>query len=281
VDQCKGYKRLAFTIETAPSLYVPAFLLVPDDLDGPRPAILCSHGHGIGMNALVGLTEEGKERQFGQGYQHDFAVQAVRAGFVTLAFDQMGFGRRRDFDFNKKHNLWNACEHPSKTSLHWGLSMTGIRVYDAMRMIDFLQSRPEVDGKRIGMVGISGGGLVTQFTSALDDRIKAACVSGYCNRYESCILGVRHCIDNYVPGLGLIANNDDIACAIAPRPLLIESGTEDHIFPIDATRAAIRKLKRCYKLLDASGNFDADIFEAGHQFNGAKTWTFFKQHLGE
>jgi hypothetical protein len=92
---------------------------------------------------------------------------------------------------------------------------------------------------------------------------------------------VRHCIDNYVPGLGLVANNDDIACAIAPRPLLIESGTEDHIFPIDATRAAMRKLKRCYKLLNASDNFDADIFEAGHQFSGAKAWTFFKRHLGE
>lgn len=280
VDQCKGYKRLAFTIETAPGLYVPAFLLVPDELDEPRPAILCSHGHGIGMNGLVGLTEEGKERQFGQGYQHDFGTQAVRAGFVTLVFDQMGFGRRRDFEFNKKHKLWNHCEQPSKNALHHGLSMTGIRVWDAMRMIDFLESRPEVQPDKIGMVGISGGGLVTQFTAVIDDRIKAACVSGYCNRYESCILGVRHCIDNYVPGLGLLANNDDIACAIAPRPLLIESGTEDNIFPIEATRAAMRKVKRCYKLLNASDNFDADIFEAGHQFSGAKTWTFFKQHLG-
>ena len=69
---------------------------------------------------------------------------------------------------------------------------------------DFLQSRPEVDGERIGMVGISGGGLVTQFTAALDDRIKAACVSGFCSRFEACILSIHHCIDNYVPGLGAV-----------------------------------------------------------------------------
>jgi len=277
---CNGYTRYAFTIETAPGLFVPAFLLVPDGLDAPRPAILCSHGHGYGMNALVGLTEEGTPRQYKQGYQHDFAVQAVKAGFVALAFDQMGFGRRRDFGFNKKFKIGSACDQPSKTALHWGMSMAAIRVWDAMRMIDFLQSRPEVLPAKIGMVGISGGGMVTQFTAALDDRVQAACVSGYCNRYADCILGLRHCIDNYVYGLGPLADNDDVACLIAPRPLLIEAGLKDPIFPIKATRAAIKKLGRCYKLLDAQDHLETDLFEGPHEFSGAKTWTFFAEHLG-
>lgn len=281
VEKLKGYTRHAFTIETAPGLWVPAFLLVPEGLDSPRPAILCSHGHGIGMNALVGLTEEGKPRQYKKGYQHDFALQAVKAGFVALAFEQCGFGRRRDIDFNKEQNLWNHCEQPSKNALHWGLSMTGIRVWDAMRMIDFLQTRPEVQAGKIGMVGISGGGLVTQFTAALDDRVQAACVSGFCNRFADCILAIHHCIDNYVPGLGRLGDNDDVACLIAPKPLLIESGTEDNIFPIAATRAALRKLRRCYRLLDASDRIEADIFEGKHEFSGARTWTFFAKHLGE
>lgn len=281
VEQCKGYMRRAYTIETAPGLYVPAFLLIPDGLDKPRPAILCSHGHGIGMNALVGLTEEGKPRQYKQGYQHDFALQAVKAGFVALAFDQCGFGRRRDIDFHKAQKMWNHCEQPSKNALHWGMTMTGIRVWDAMRMIDFLQSLPEVEPDKIGMVGISGGGRVTQFTAALDDRVKAACVSGYCNRYADCILAIHHCIDNYVPALGALADNDDVACLITPRPLLIESGTEDPIFPIAATRAAIRKLRRCYRLHDAGPMLDTDLFEGKHEFSGAKTWDFFARHLGE
>ena len=175
--------------------------------------------------------------------------------------------------------MWNHCEQPSKNALHWGLSMTGIRVWDAMRMIDFLQSRPEVDGDRIGMVGISGGGLVTQFTAALDDRIKAACVSGYLNRYEACILAIHHCIDNYVPGLGRVANDDDIACLIAPRPLLVQSGTRDPIFPIAATRVALAKLRRCYRLVGAADRLEADLFPGVHCFHGPPVWPFFDRHL--
>jgi len=278
-DKCKGYVRHALTIETSPGLWVPAFLLIPAGCDSPRPAVLCCHGHGYGMNALVALAEDGRQRRVGAGYQRDFAIQAVRAGFVALAFDQYGFGRRRDFAFNKTQRLSNACEQPSKNALHFGLTVAGIRIWDACRMIDVLQKQPEIDAKRIGMVGISGGGMVTQFTVALDDRVQVACVSGYCNRYADCILSIHHCIDNYIPGLGLLADNDDIACLIAPRPLLIESGTKDPIFPIAATRAAVRKLRRCYQLLDASKAFETDIFEGDHHFHGAKVWKFFAKHL--
>ena len=199
--------------------------------------------------------------------------------FVALAFDQYGFGRRRDFAFNKAQRMSNACEQPSKNALHFGLTVAGIRVWDACRMIDVLQSRPEVATGRIGMVGISGGGMVTQFTAALDERVLAACVSGYCNRYADCILAIRHCIDNYVPALGLLADNDDIACLIAPRPLLIEAGTKDAIFPIAATRSAVRKLRRCYDLLDAADALETDLFEGDHHFHGAKVWSFFDRHL--
>lgn len=280
VDACDGYTRHALTIETAPGLYVPAFLLVPTGVTTPRPAILCAHGHGLGMNDLVGLDEAGHERKFGEGYQHDFAIQAVRAGFVALAYDQMGFGRRRDMEYNKRFNLWNSCEQPSKNGSELGVSMTGMRVWDAIRMVDFLQSRPEVRADRIGMVGISGGGLVTEFTAAIDERIGAACVSGFCNTFGASILGVNHCIDNYVQGLLRVADNDDVACLVAPRALLIEAGTKDPIFPIAATRAALRKLERCYGVAGVADRVEADIFDRGHEFSGARTWTFFAAHLG-
>jgi dienelactone hydrolase len=280
VEQCDGYDRKSLAIETASGLWVPALLLVPHGGTRPRPAVICCHGHGTGMNGLVGLTEDGQPRRVGGGYQHDFAIQAVRAGFVTLAYDQCGFGRRRDFAFNRAQRLTNSCEQPSKNTLHWGLTMTGIRVWDALWMVDLLQERPEVDRRRIAMVGISGGGLVTQFAAALDSRILAAGVSGYCNRFADCILSIRHCIDNYVPGLGLLADSDDIACLIAPRPLLIQAGTRDPLFPIAATRAAVGKLKRCYALLGASRSLETDFFAGGHQFRGRSFWAFFHRHLG-
>ena len=281
VDRCEGYDRHALLIETLPDMPVPAFLLVPHGPARPRPALLCCHGHGNGMNALVALTDDGRPRRLGAGYQRDFAVQAVRAGFVALTWDQMGFGRRRDVAFNRRQGIANACEQPSKNLLHAGLSMTGLRVWDAMRMIDFLQSRPQARPGALGMVGISGGGLVTQFTAALDDRIAAACVSGYCNRFSASILSIRHCLDNFVPGLGPLADNDDIACLIAPRPLLIESGTRDPIFPIAATRAAVAKLRRCYRLAGRPQALETFLFPGPHRFDGRKTWPFFRRWLGE
>lgn len=284
VERCDGYDRKSLAIETARGLWVPAFLLVPQGgtkiFTEPRPAVICCHGHGTGMNSLVGLTEDGRPRRVGGGYQHDFAIQAVRAGFVALAYDQCGFGRRRDFAFNRAQRMTNACEQPSRNALHWGLTMTGIRVWDALRMVDLLETRHEVARGKIGMVGISGGGLVTQFAAALDDRIRAAGVSGYCNRFADCILSIRHCIDNYVPGLGLLADSGDIAALIAPRPLLIQAGTRDPLFPIAATRAAVGKLKQCYALFGASRSLETDIFAGGHQFRGRPFWAFFHSRLG-
>ena len=82
-----------------------------------------------------------------------------------------------------------------------------------------------------------------------------------------------------MPGLGLLADNDDIACLIAPRPLLIQSGTRDPIFPIAATRAALVKLRRCYRLLGAGDALEADLFPGVHSFHGQPVWPFFHRHL--
>ena len=280
VETCRGYTRHGLLIETGRDLWVPAFLLVPSGSDEPRPAILCCHGHGQGMNELVGLTETGRPRRIGTGYQHDFAVQAVRAGFVTLAYDQMGFGRRRDFAFMRKFRVAGGCEQPSKYAMHFGLTMTGLRVWDACRLVDFLRTHARVDPERIGIAGISGGGLVAQFAAGLDDGIRAACVSGYCNRYADSILAIHHCIDNFMPDLGSLADNDDVACLIAPRPLLIQAGTKDPLFPIAATRAAVAKLRRCYALAGRRDGLAVDLFEGGHEFRGRQVWPFFARHLG-
>ena len=70
-----------------------------------------------------------------------------------------------------------------------------------MRAVDFLEARPAVDPARIGCLGISGGGMITLFTAALDTRIKAALVSGYLNSFHDSIMSISHCEDNYIPGV--------------------------------------------------------------------------------
>ncbi|MCL6507709.1 MAG: acetylxylan esterase, partial [Bryobacteraceae bacterium] len=154
-----------------------------------------------------------------------------------------------------------------------------IRVWDAMRAVDFLEGRPEVDPARIGCLGISGGGMITLFTAALDTRIKAALVSGYLNSFHDSIMSISHCEDNYIPGILKYAEMADIACLIAPRPLFIESGTEDNIFPVEATRAAVDQVRRAYELLGAPERLGCEIFEGKHEFSGRQGFPFRRHSL--
>src|SRR5690625_5766073 len=89
----------------------------------------------------------------------------------------------------------------SSQLLLMGKTIAGLRIQECRQVIDYMQLLKEVDGQRIGCMGISGGGLVAAFTSALDDRIKATVISGYTSTFKGSIMDRRHCLDNYVPGI--------------------------------------------------------------------------------
>ena len=104
-------------------------------------------------------------------------------------------------------------------------------------------------------------------------------VSGYYNTFRDSVLSIRHCIDNYIPGILLNAEMSDIAGLIAPRPLFVESGAADPIFPVRATRAAFVEARRIYKVLGAEGNIGMEVFNGGHRFWGKKSFPFLGEHL--
>ena len=274
---CGDYVRRYYRITTSPGLIAPTFLLVPKDGGKGRRGIVCSHGHGYGANELVGLEEEGGDRTE-ETYHHNLAVYAVRRGFVVVAHDQLGFGRRRDFTHLKRFEM-HPCQQATMVALHLGLSNLAFRIFDAMGMVDFLQMQPEVDPRRIGMVGISGGGVGTQFTTALDTRIKACCVSGFTNTFEASILSLYHCPDNYVPGLGMWAEDPDIACLIAPRAQLVQAGKQDTIFPFEAVEKAVGKIRKVYQLLGVEERLETEYMDTEHVFSNAVVWDFMERHL--
>ena len=282
--KARGYAIEAWEVETTRGLTCPYFILVPDGVKSGAAAILCAHGHGAGVNPLLGYDRDGS-RLAKEEYQKEFAVQAVRAGFVTLAHEQLAFGRRADFHWRAEYGKpkepaeYSACIQPSMVMLQLGYTMSGMRVFEAQRMLDVLSARRDVDPRRIGMVGISGGGLTTLYTSALDTRVKAACVSGYANRFLDCIISLHHCPDNYVPGLAKALDIPDIAAMVAPRGLLIEAGSKDEWFPVAAVRKAVQKIRRAYEVCDAPKEIEVDYFDGEHQFSGRRTWEFFRRHL--
>jgi hypothetical protein len=109
--------------------------------------------------------------------------------------------------------------------------------------------------------------------------VRAAVVSGYFNSFGASVMSISHCIDNYVPGILHVAEMSDIAGLIAPRALFVESGTQDSIFPIAATRQAHEEARRIYRLFGVEERIGLEVFEGDHQFWGREAFGFLKRRL--
>jgi dienelactone hydrolase len=275
-----GHTRREVTFTSRPGLRAFGYLLTPDDLDAPAPAVLCLPGHGRGVDDIVGIDEEGNDRDHLDGYQHDFAVQCARRGYVVFALEQLGFGRRRDPAARARGASTSSCQPAAGAALLLGETMAGWRTWDAMRGLDYLQSRPEVDPARLAVMGISGGGTVSLLTAAVDDRVRAAVVSGYFCAYKDSILTLSHCIDNYIPGLLRWFECADLAGLIAPRALFVEHGTQDPIFPPPGVEAALAAARSIYATLGAPDRLAHASFDAGHQFDGTEAFKALARWMG-
>jgi dienelactone hydrolase len=271
LTQEEGYTREAITFATRPGLRAFAYLLIPDDVPVPLPAIIALPGHGVGADGPVGLYSE--------PYHSNFALQCVQKGYVTLALEQFSFGKRRDEQAGQVGAGASSCTRDSMAALMLGECMTGWRVFDAMCAVDVLQSRAEVDKGSIATMGISGGGLTSLFTAAMDTRIAACVVSGYFNTFTDSILAMDHCVDNYVPGISRLCEMPDLAALIAPRPFFVENGTRDPIFPLTAFEGAVKQAESIYQAFGALQNLGSEIFEGDHQFHGKEAFAFLRNHL--
>jgi len=268
------YVRERVIFNSRANMSIPAYLLMPKERNGKIPGIVCLPGHGPGKNTIVGYTDDGMPRGDIGGYQNDFAIQAARRGYAALAIEQAAFGER-----NGQQPKQDGCHVPTVNALMLGLTMIGIRVWDARRALDYLVSRREVDADRIGVMGISGGGTTTLFSAAVEPRFRAAFVSGFLCTFRDSIMAMPHCVDNFVPGIVRWGEMYDVAALIAPRPLFAESGTNDGIFPVDAARFAVDRARRAWDVLGVPEQIGHEVFEGVHQFHGVGGFAFFEKWL--
>jgi dienelactone hydrolase len=274
-----AYRREKVVFQSRPNLSVFGYLLVPARAAKPLPAVICLPGHGRGCDPVAGIDENGGPDTTGKEYQHSFGVQAAEQGFVALVVEQLAFGCRRDPASRKKGLAGNSCQPAAGAAMLLGRTMAAWRAYDVMRAIDYLATRPEVDAKRIACMGISGGGTVSLYAAALDPRIRVAVLSGSFASFRDSIFSIAHCIDNYVPGILQWAEMSDICGCIAPRPVFVESGERDDIFPVDSARAAVAELRRIYALWGAEDLVGHEVFPAVHSFWGKGAFAFLWKHL--
>jgi dienelactone hydrolase len=273
------YTRETVNFNSQERLTVYGYFITPKGYRAPGPCVICIPGHGAGVDEICGILPDGSVRDNRDGYQHDFALQCADHGFTALALEPLGFGHRRDEAARKKGAGASSCMPAAGAALLLGQCMIGWRLWDIIRAVDYLETRKEVDAARIGLMGISGGGMMTLFGAALEPRIKACLVSGYYNYFRDCIFGLAHCIDNYVPGLLALAEMPDVAGLIAPRPMFVESGTMDPIFPIDATRKAFDDARGIWRVWGAEDRLGLEVFEGDHYFSGKQGFPFLKRHL--
>ena len=215
-QQRHGYRVENVMYQSRPNFWVTGNLYIPEGR-GPFPAVISPCGH-------YPLARMQPDYQF-------VYMNLVHAGFVVLAYDPIGQGERRQF--------WNpekgpeiddpVYEHslPGQVLILMGENLTQYRVWDGMRSIDYLLTRPEVDRDKIGCAGHSGGGTLTLFISAVDERVKCAVVNegGTTHRWPMSPPLWSHlpCPDveqNFFPAALYGADLCDLHQAIAPRPLL-------------------------------------------------------------
>ena len=268
------YTREKFVFESRPGVGVLGYLILPKNARRPLPAVVCVPGHGRGVDDIVGIDEHGRDRTTRGPYQFDFALQVAGHGMAGVAIEPMAFGCRRDAKTKAKGPTAYACQPVAGAALLLGETMVAWRVFDVMRTIDWIGTRGELDAKRVGCVGISGGGTCTLFSAALEPRIQAALVSGYLNTFRASIMSMSHCIDNYVPGILNWAEMYDVAGLIAPRPLFSEGGDRDPIFPVEATRESFARVKKIYEVFGASDSAQQEIFSGVHEFHGTRGLPF-------
>lgn len=273
-----GYTRRFVRFETRPGMQAVGWLLIPEKPAGPRPAMICLPGHGRGADEICGLDENGHDSDTVQTYQHNFAMQCVRRGYVTLALEMIGFGHRRDPAARRRGAGASSCMPAAGAALMLGESMVGWRVWDTIRAIDLLTGLSDVDNKRIGLMGISGGGTVASYAAALDDRVSCTMLSGSFCTFRDSIFSVQHCIDNYVPGILNWFEVADLAAMIAPRLLFCESGSQDDIFPEPGVRVAFNESLKTWQAHHAGDKIGLDIFQAGHVFDGRAAFPWIESH---
>ncbi len=237
-----GYRIENVMFESRPNFFVTGNLYVPESGNGPFPAIISPCGH-------YPLARMQPDYQF-------VYLNLVKAGFVVLAYDPVGQGERRQYwnpgTGRTESALGPTSEHsmPGQLLLLLGENLTAYRVWDGMRAIDYLLTRPEVDKEKIGCAGHSGGGTLTMFISALDERVRCAVVNegGTSHRWPvrlpGPIEGPSDAEQNLFPSALYGIDRCDLHVAIAPRPLLamIEEFTPRFNLAADHIRERYRLL---------------------------------------
>ncbi|MDD2599672.1 MAG: alpha/beta hydrolase family protein [Kiritimatiellae bacterium] len=237
VVQRDGYRVEKLLFESQPGLFVTALLFLPDARESckpPYPGILICCGH----------SNEGKGLP---GYQRG-AVQAALAGFAALIIDPIDQGERLQLPGKNQPNNVHGHNVTGVSAMLLGWNTARFRIWDGMRALDYMQSRPEIDTGRLGVMGNSGGGTLSSYIMAIDDRIGAGAPSCYLTTFtELCDhIGAQDAEQNFFGQLAFGLNHSALVLARAPSPVCINC-THGDFFPFAGTQKTFTTTSTLFK----------------------------------
>ena len=243
-----GYRVEKLVFQTRPGVWMTANAYVPEGA-GKHPATLMVHGHWHGAKQDPVVQAR--------------CIGAAKLGYFVLVVDAFGSGERGvGRALGEYHGEMTAA-----TLLPVGLPLSGLQVYENTRAVDYLRTRPEVDGARIGVTGASGGGNQTMYTGAWDERLGAVVPVCSVGNYQS-YLGAACCLCEVVPGALRFAEEWDVLGLVAPRGLMVVNASRDAVqFSGPEAKRSLARVEPVYRLLGKPGSVRHMVFESGHDYS--------------
>jgi dienelactone hydrolase len=299
-----GFTLEAVKIAATAAYSIPGWVLVPDKARRPAPGIIALHDHGgnylWGHEKIISSPHDppALTQYRNHFYGRPYPEVLARKGYVVLVIDGFYFGSRRlrveEIDvpsapgsmrpaleelskikpntrawFSAVNHLCGLYEDlTAKTIFAAGATWPGILNWDDRRSVDYLTSRPEVDPKRIGCLGLSLGGLRTDYLAAADPRIKVACSVGWMTEFRPQLRNYlrNHTWMVYIPGLNGSLDLPDQAAMIAPGAFMVQQCLRDGLYPHDGQRASVKKLGEIYAKAGIPERFSGRFYDYGHSF---------------
>lgn len=305
-EERDGFTIETVSIQATPTYNIPARVLVPTGRTGRLPAVVALHCHGgrftWGHEKVLSSPGDSPALiDYRNGlYGRPWTEVLARRGYIVIAADGFYFGQRRlkveDLDparvFPEVRDAFNASRNQTPGSTEWVASMNrvcgfyehltaktltaagatwpGIHVWDDMRTVDYLVSRPDVDLTRLGCVGLSGGGFRSALLAGLDPRIKAASVTGWMTEFGQQLRNhIRHTWMVFTPGLYKFLDLPDVASLHAPGALLVQQCRRDTLYPLPAMQAAVDKIAHVYAKAGMPEKFRGTFYDEPHSFKPA------------
>lgn len=290
---CGDYLRERVIFSSTPWFRIAGYLLLPKKRNGRAPAMVDLHSHG-------GMFLFGKEKVIDLGQNHPVmttyheknydgrptATALARRGYVVMSIDAFCFGERRIvLDEDLKYG-WDRANYSledagylngkcrgkestiAKSLTLAGATWLGIVNYDDRRVIDYLQTRAEVDPDRIGCCGISMGGYRSAYLAAMDERIKAGVVVGFMSSTPPMLQAHidTHSWIHFLPGLHQALDLPDVSGLTAPRALFVQQCAQDRLFPLAGMKESVERIAALYQAAGSAKQFRGQFYDEPHRW---------------